>query len=180
MAPPGISIPLLVVMSMMPARAQAIFRGSAPVIRLNRGDEPRVQGLAEDADAFRQDDAVEPILQAVVLAANVELAERILRHFGRLHDDLVEQGVVAARGRRDGGGIDGVGGRAGLGLDVGTALVQVLSGHDDRRQRVRTRPSVQPSVRPPNTQTGKTWLQQRWTLQPEMKIWTSDDSVIAE
>jgi hypothetical protein len=85
-------------------------------------------------DALGKDDAVESILQAVVFAADVELAEGILSHFGRLHDDLIEQGVVAARRCRDRCGNDGVGGRAGLGLDARAAFVQVLGGDDDGGQ----------------------------------------------
>jgi hypothetical protein len=42
------------------------------------------------------DDAVEAILQAVVLAAHMQLAEGILRHAGRLKDDLIEKIVIAA------------------------------------------------------------------------------------
>ena len=70
----------------------------------------------------------ETILQAVVFATNVELAERVLRHFRCLHDDLIEQRVVTARGRGDGGRVDGIGGRARLGLDASARLVQSLRG----------------------------------------------------
>src|SRR5258708_611320 len=40
-----------------------------------RGNEARIQGLAKDADALRQDDAVQSILQTVVLTADMELTE---------------------------------------------------------------------------------------------------------
>ena len=59
--------------------------------------QTRIERLAEHRNAFGQDDAVEAVLQAVVLAADVQLAEGILRHAGRLQDHLVEQRVLAAR-----------------------------------------------------------------------------------
>jgi hypothetical protein len=110
-------------MSMMPAVRSPYSAGNAPVISVSE-EISAGQRLPEDADALGQDDAVEPVLQAVVLAAHVKLAEGILRHVRRLHDHLVEQRVVAARGRRDRGIIDGVGRGAGLGLDAGAGLVE--------------------------------------------------------
>ncbi len=110
--------------------AQSILGGQCAIDERHRGNQPRIQRLAEDTDAFGQDDAVQPILQAVVLAAHVELAERILGDVGRLHDHLIQQIVVAAGGRSNGRLIDDVGGGTGLGLDAVAGLVQVLC--DDR------------------------------------------------
>ena len=72
---------------------------------------------AEHRQAFGQYDAVQAVLHAVMLAANVELAIGILRHAGRLQHDLVQAGVVSGRHRLDGLAGDRVGGRAGLRLD---------------------------------------------------------------
>ena len=82
---------------MMPAVRLPYSAGSAPVIRRTDSARRGIQGLAEHRNAFGQDDAVEPVLQAVMLAANMQLAEAILRHARRLQDHLVERGVVAAR-----------------------------------------------------------------------------------
>jgi hypothetical protein len=60
----------------------------------------RVERLSEHRDALRQDDPVDPVLQAVVFAADMELSEGILRDLRRLQDHLIEQGVVPARRRR--------------------------------------------------------------------------------
>ena len=57
----------------------------------------RIEGLAEHVDAFGKDDPVQPVLQAVVLAADVQLPERVLRDTGRLQNHLIEESVVAAR-----------------------------------------------------------------------------------
>ena len=79
-----------------------------------------------------------------MLAAHMKLPERILRHVGRLHDHLIEQRIVPARRRRDRGGVDRVGGCAGLGLDARAPLIQVLRRDDDRRQ-VSAGPPIAPS-----------------------------------
>ena len=91
--------------------------------------------MTEHADAFRQDDAVDAVLQSVVLAPDVKLAEGILRDLRHLQHDLVEQRIVPSRHLRNGRGVDGVGTRAGLSLYVRTHFVQVLGGHHDRGQR---------------------------------------------
>src|SRR5450631_1304441 len=85
-------------------------------------DEARIQSLAEYADPFRQNDAIDPILQAVVLAADMKLTEGILRNLGHLQDDLVEQRVISRGHLCNGRSIDGIGVRAGLGLYLSTAV----------------------------------------------------------
>ncbi len=70
-----------------------------------------------------------------MLAADVELTEGILSHVRGLHDDLIEQLIVAAGLRGDGLLVDDVGGCAGLGLNAVTGLVQTLCDHGDRIER---------------------------------------------
>ena len=78
--PPLSNTPVLVWMSIMPAVRSAIFGGQGA------GDQPHgigqtgIEGLAEHRNAFRQDDAVQPVLQAVMLAAHMQLAETVLGH----------------------------------------------------------------------------------------------------
>ena len=88
--------------------------------------QPRIERLAEHRNAFRQDDAVDAVLQAVVLAADVQLAEGILRHARRLQDHLIEQRVVAAGLVLDVLGGDRVGRGAELGLDAVARFRQLL------------------------------------------------------
>ena len=82
---------------MMPAVRRPYSAGKRAGDQLDVAGEPRAQRLAEHAQALGQDDAVQAELQAVVLAADVQLAERILRHAGRLQDDLVERRVLPRR-----------------------------------------------------------------------------------
>ncbi len=56
------------------AGLKAVFGRQRAVDQLDRFRQPGVQRLAEHADAFRQDDAVDAVLQVVVLAADMELA----------------------------------------------------------------------------------------------------------
>src|SRR6185312_7633324 len=60
--------------------AIAIFRRQGAIDQAHGLREARIQGLAEDGNAFRQDDPVDAVLQAVMLAADMELAEGILGH----------------------------------------------------------------------------------------------------
>jgi hypothetical protein len=90
-SPPLSNKPLLGLMSTMPPVIQAIFRRQRAGDEFDRRGEPRIERLAEHADAFGKRDAVEPVLQRVVLAADMELPVGILRHAGHLQDDLIEQ-----------------------------------------------------------------------------------------
>ena len=116
-SPPLSNTPLLVWMSMMPAVRRPYSAGNAPVIRRTVG-QARIQRLAEHRNTLGQDDAVQPVLQAVVLAAHMQLAETVLRHARHLQDHGIELGVVAAGLGLNVLGVDGVGGGAGLGLDA--------------------------------------------------------------
>ena len=82
---------------MMPAVRLPYSAGRAPVISRTDFGQPRIERLAEHRNAFRQDDAVEPVLQAVMLAADMQLAEGILGHARRLQDHRIERRIVAAR-----------------------------------------------------------------------------------
>ena len=77
--------------------AVAIFGRQRAGDQAHRFRQPRIQGLAEHRNAFGQDDAVEAVLQAVMLAADMQLAEGFLRHARRLQDHRIERGIVAAR-----------------------------------------------------------------------------------
>ena len=112
-------------------RAQAIFGGQCTGDERDRLDQARVERLPEHADALGQDQAVDTVLQAVVLAANVELAERILSHLGRLQQHLVQLHVVAARHGVDRLRIERVDRGTGLGLDARARVVETLDSRRD-------------------------------------------------
>ncbi len=57
--------------------------------------QPGFERLAEDIDPLRELHAVDAELQIGVVAADMDLAERILSDAGRLQQHLVERGVVA-------------------------------------------------------------------------------------
>src|SRR4029077_7353090 len=57
--------------------------------------ETRFEFLAETRNAFRQEHVVDAVFQVGVLAADVQLPERILRHAGKAQDGLVERRVFA-------------------------------------------------------------------------------------
>ena len=76
--------------------------GLEPILRRQRtGDQRHAVGkaglerLAEHRQPLRQFDAVEPVLHVGMLAAQVDLAETVLRHAGGLEQHLVERRVVS-------------------------------------------------------------------------------------
>ena len=111
--------------------AVAIFGRQGAGDQLHRFRQPRIEGLSEHGYAFGNDDAVQAVLQAIVLAADMQLAEGILRGAWRLEDDLIEQRVLAARLGLDVLGRDGVGRGADLGLDAVAGFGEFLRGDDD-------------------------------------------------
>ncbi len=113
-----------------PCRAQAVFRRQGAGDQLHAGGQARAEGLTEHAEAFGQDHPVQAELQAVVLAADMELAVGILHRPRGLQDHLVEGGVLAAGHGLDGLGRDGVGRGADLGLNGIARLIQALGGDD--------------------------------------------------
>ena len=78
---------------MMPPVWLPYSAGRAPSISCTDFRQARIEGLAEHRNAFGQDDAVEAVLQAVMLAADMQLAEGILRHARRLQDHRIERGL---------------------------------------------------------------------------------------
>jgi hypothetical protein len=74
----------------------AVFRRQGTVDQPHGFRQARIERMAEHRNAFRQDDAVDAVLQAIMFAADMKLAEGILCHAGRLQDHLVEGRVGAA------------------------------------------------------------------------------------
>ena len=77
--------------------AVAVLRRQRAGDQLDRARDARIEGGAEAADAFGDDDAVEPILQVGVLVADVDHAIAVLDHARGLEQRLVEREVGAAR-----------------------------------------------------------------------------------
>ena len=63
--------------------------------------EARLQRLAEDIDPLRQLHSVDPVLQIGVIAAHMDLPERILRDPRSLEQQLIQRLIVALRLRLD-------------------------------------------------------------------------------
>ncbi len=80
-----------------PGGAQAILRRQGAGEQVDVGRQAGAEGLAEHRQALGEDHIVQPVLDVVVVAADVQLAERILGRARRLQDDLVELDVLAAR-----------------------------------------------------------------------------------
>ncbi|MBW8760357.1 MAG: hypothetical protein JF586_22435 [Burkholderiales bacterium] len=112
-------------------RAQAVLRRQGAGDQRHRLDQARIQRLAEDADALGKDDAVEAVLQAGMLAADMELAEGILHHLGRLQQHLVQRHVVAARHGVDGLRVERVDRCASLRLDAGPCVIEAPDPRGD-------------------------------------------------
>lgn len=87
--------------------------------------------MTEHAEALGQNDAVEAKLQAVVLAAHMQLSEGVLGDARRLENHLIERHVIAALHGLDGLGVDGVDRRAKLRLDRRAGFVEALSDDHD-------------------------------------------------
>ena len=86
---------------MIPAVRKPYCAGSAPVISDTELASRVCKRLAEDVDPLGQDDAVEAELQIGVVAADMQLAERILGDARRLQQQSVERLIVALRLRFD-------------------------------------------------------------------------------
>ena len=104
--------------------AQAVLGGEGAGDQRHLAREPWTERLSEDAEALRQDHAVEAELQAVVLAADMELAKAVLRDAGGLQDHGVEGDILAAGRRLDGLGVDRIDRCAKAGLDLVAGGVQ--------------------------------------------------------
>src|SRR6266404_3301933 len=77
-------------------------RAQAILCRQRTGDELRLAGeawteaLPKYADPFRQDDAVDAVLEVRVLVAHVDLTEGVLACPRCLQEDLIERQILAA------------------------------------------------------------------------------------
>jgi len=93
--------PLLVVTSMMPAVRRPYSAGSAPVISSTLPAIRGLQRLAEDAEALREDDPVQPVLSPLCSPRMWQLNRQdVLGDARRLQDHLVQRRVLAAAGSR--------------------------------------------------------------------------------
>src|ERR1700691_6176720 len=83
--------------------AQPVLRRQGAGDQLDRAGEPCTEALAEEADAFRQQYAVDAVLHVGVLVADVELGVfgAVLVDAGRLQQHLAERGIGAAGQRLD-------------------------------------------------------------------------------
>ena len=111
--------------------AVAIFGRQRAINQPHRLRQPGIERLAESRNAFRQDDAVQPILQAVMLAPHMQLAKGILAGARRLQDNLVQSHIVAAGLVLYVLGGDRIGGCPRLGLDAVARGLQPLGGDGD-------------------------------------------------
>jgi hypothetical protein len=59
------------------------------------------QALAEKADAFGQDHAIDAVLHIGVVVTDMDLPEKILRHAWRLQQRLIERRILPAGLPRD-------------------------------------------------------------------------------
>ena len=111
-------MPDLVWISTMPPVSSPYSAGSAPSFCLTVSASLGSSVWPNTADTLGQDNAVDAVLQLVVLAADMELAVGILRHVGHLQNDRVEQRIVATGLTLNVLGGDGIGGSAQLGLNA--------------------------------------------------------------
>ncbi len=113
------------------AGVEPVFRGQCARDQFDRGCQPGVERLAEDADALGKDDSVDPELEGIVLAADMQLPERILHNAWHLQHDLIEQRVVAAGGVFNILGGDRIGRCAELCLNTLARFGQARGGDGD-------------------------------------------------
>ncbi len=104
---------------------QAILRRQRAGEQRERIGEARRQDLAEERQPFRQLHAIEPVLQAAVIAAHMDLAEAVLHHAGRAQQHLVQRRVLALRRVLDGGTAEVVLGGAEARQDGAALLVHL-------------------------------------------------------
>ena len=124
--PPGLVVPVLVWMSTTPAVWKPYCAGNAPVISVRLRAKRSAEDLAEHRQALGQFNTVQAVLDVGVLAAQVDLAEAVLRHAGGLQQHLVERSVVALRDVLQRLGRKVVAGGAEVGLDLLAGLVEAL------------------------------------------------------
>jgi len=124
----------------MPAGAQTVLRRKSAGDQRHGVGEPRLERLAKDVDPLRQLNPVETILQIGVIAADMDLTERVLRDSRRLQQQLVQRLVVALRLGLDRGAGEIINGGAKAGLDLLACDVELLGNHlDIQRQTLSGR-----------------------------------------
>ena len=85
--------------------------------------------MAKDVDAFRQLDPVQAKVQVGVIAADMDLPERVLHDPRRLQQELVQGLIVALRLGLDRGAGEIIDGGAKTGLDLLACDVELLGNH---------------------------------------------------
>ena len=114
---------------MIPAVRKPYCAGRAPVINATELASRVCKRLAEDVDPLRQLNPVDAELQIGVVAADMDLAERILGNAGRLQQQLVQRLIVALRLGLDRLPAEIVDGGAEAGLDLLARDVELLGDH---------------------------------------------------
>jgi hypothetical protein len=124
-------------------------RGALAILRRQRAgnqgeaaDDAGVEDLPEAADAVRQHDAVDAVLQIGVFVADVQFAAGggVLRYAWGLQQHLVERGIGALRQRLDRLVIDLIGVGANRRHDAATGLVEpFVLARDHLRRGLRRR-----------------------------------------
>jgi hypothetical protein len=87
--------------------------------------EPRLQRLAEHREPLGQLYSVQPVLDVRVIATDMQLAETVLRHAGRLQQQLIERHGVALGNRLDALAAEAVGRGAEARLDLAAGRIQL-------------------------------------------------------
>jgi hypothetical protein len=106
--------------------AEAVLRRQRAGDQRDRIGQPGLQRLAEDIDSLGQLHAVDAELQVRVVAAHVELPERILSDSGSLQQQLVERCVVTLRLGVDRVAAEFVDAGAEARLDLATRDIELL------------------------------------------------------
>ena len=112
--------------------AQAVLGGQGAGDQRELVGKARRHDVAEQGQPLGKLHAVEPVLQAAMVAADMDLAEAVLHDAGRPQQHLVERGVLAERRVADRRLAEIVAGRAEARLDLAALAVEPLADHLDR------------------------------------------------
>jgi hypothetical protein len=112
--------------------------GAIAVLRRQRASEhvelarnTRVQDLTESAECFGDEDAVDAVLQVGMIAAHMQLTERVLHEPGCLQQHLVQGRRFALRKVLDILLAESVDGAAGIGRELVACSVELARGTCD-------------------------------------------------
>jgi len=114
--------------------AQAVLRRQCPGVEGDALGQARIEHLAEAAGAVGQDDAVDAVLDIVVIAADVQLALLVVGHARRLQQHMIEGRMVAFRQLLDGFFVEGVLAAAGGGRQLVARPLEAPGGDGDGLQ----------------------------------------------